>query len=52
MIDDSTIKVSNAGHTIELDGTVSSWAALEAAGDTAWDAPGVTNVVNNLIVIP
>ena len=40
------------GHTIELDGTVSSWAALEAAGDTAWDAPGVTNVVNNLIVIP
>jgi osmotically-inducible protein OsmY len=52
IIDESTIEVSNVGHTIELDGTVSSWAALEAGVDTAWAAPGVMNVVNNLIVIP
>jgi osmotically-inducible protein OsmY len=52
IIDESTIEVSNTGHTIELDGTVGSWAALEAAEDTAWQAPGVTDVVDNLVVIP
>jgi len=52
IIDDSTIEVSNVGHTIELDGTVSSWAALSEAEDTAWQAPGVQNVDNNLVVIP
>ena len=52
IIDESTIEVSNVGHTIELDGTVNSRAALESAEDTAWEAPGVVDVVNNLIVIP
>ena len=52
IIDEATVEVSNVDHTIDLDGTVSSWAARQAAEDTAWEAPGVTNVVNNLIVIP
>jgi osmotically-inducible protein OsmY len=52
IIDESTIEVSNEGHTIELDGTVGSWAAFESAEDTAWEAPGVVDVVNNLIVVP
>jgi osmotically-inducible protein OsmY len=52
IIDDSMIEVSNDGHTIELDGVVSTWNARQAAEDTAWDAPGVTNVVNMLTVVP
>jgi osmotically-inducible protein OsmY len=31
---------------------VSTWNARQAAEDTAWDAPGVTNVVNMLTVVP
>ena len=52
IIDDSMIEVSNDGHTIELDGAVNTWTARQAAEDTAWDAPGVTNVVNMLTVVP
>jgi osmotically-inducible protein OsmY len=52
IIDDSLIKVSNEGHTIYLDGTTGSYASMEAAVDTAWDAPGVTEVVNRLVIIP
>jgi len=51
ILDSSLIKVSNEGHTIYLDGTADSWAAMDAAVDTAWDAPGVTEVVNRLILI-
>lgn len=51
IIDETTIKVSNEGHTIALDGVVRTWAARQAAEDTAWDAPGVENVVDNLMVI-
>jgi osmotically-inducible protein OsmY len=52
IIDDSLITVSNVGHTIHLNGVVSSWAALDAAEDTAWQAPGVTEVEDNLQVVP
>ena len=40
VIDESVIDVSN--HTIYLDGTTSSYLSMEAAVNTAWDAPGVT----------
>jgi osmotically-inducible protein OsmY len=50
IIDASLIDVSNVGHTIYLDGTVGSWTAMGAAVDTAWDAPGVTDVVNRLVI--
>jgi osmotically-inducible protein OsmY len=52
IIDDSLIEVSNNGPTIYLDGTTTSWTARQAAENTAWDAPGVVDVVNRLTVVP
>jgi len=52
IIDDSLIRVSSAGHTIYLDGTAGSWRSMQEAVDTAWEAPGVTDVVNRLVVVP
>jgi osmotically-inducible protein OsmY len=52
LIDDSQIKVSNSGHTIYLDGTVGSYVAMMEVLDTAWNAPGVTEVVNRLEIVP
>jgi osmotically-inducible protein OsmY len=51
IIDDSLIKVTNSDHTIYLDGTVDSYAARQAAVDTAWQAPGVTYVIDRLVII-
>jgi osmotically-inducible protein OsmY len=48
LIDDSLIEVTNSGHTIYLDGKTSSMAARNEAEITAWYAPGVTDVVNQL----
>jgi len=52
IIDDSLIKVSSVDHTIYLDGTVGSWYAMDEAVDTAWEAPGVSDVVNRLVIVP
>ena len=51
IVDDSTIQVSNEGHVIYLDGVTNSWAAKQEAEDTAWSAPGVSDVVDRLMVI-
>jgi osmotically-inducible protein OsmY len=51
IIDDSVIQVSNRDRTIYLDGVVNSWDAMDTALDTAWSAPGVKEVVNNLTLI-
>jgi osmotically-inducible protein OsmY len=52
IIDGSRIQVSNMGHTIYLDGVAGSWTAMDAAEDCAWQAPGVNEVVNRLVMIP
>jgi osmotically-inducible protein OsmY len=52
IIDDSLIVVTNVDHTIYLDGTVGSWTAMDQAVDTAWEAPGVGDVVNRLVIVP
>jgi osmotically-inducible protein OsmY len=52
IIDGSRIKVSNLGHTVYLDGVAGSWTAMDAAVDCAWQAPGVNEVVNRLVMIP
>lgn len=52
IIDDSLIEVTNSGHTIYLDGTTTSWSAKSEAEDVSWDAPGVTDVVNRIVVVP
>jgi osmotically-inducible protein OsmY len=51
IIDDSRISVSTNDHTVYLDGEVGSWKAEEEAVDTAWGAPGVTDVVDRLIIV-
>ncbi len=52
IIDDSHIVVtSGVDNTIYLDGTVGSWYAMTEAVDTAWRAPGVTDVENRLVVV-
>jgi osmotically-inducible protein OsmY len=51
VIDDAVIQVSTRGDTIYLDGVVDSWDALDTALETAWSAPGVKDVVNNLTLI-
>jgi osmotically-inducible protein OsmY len=52
IIDDSTVVVTNDGHTVFLTGVVGSYAAMREALDTAWNAPGVHNVVNDLVIEP
>jgi osmotically-inducible protein OsmY len=52
IIDDSHIKVTATGNTVYLDGVVGSWNAMDEAVDNAWDAPGVNEVVNRLVIVP
>ena len=52
IIDDAKIKVTNDGHTIYLTGIVGSYVAMREALDTAWQAPGVDKVVNDLVIVP
>ena len=46
------IEVSCQDQTVFLDGKVGSWAALREAEDVAWNAPGVSQVVDRLVVAP
>lgn len=48
--DASRITVDVQGSKVILRGTVSSYAEKKAAEDTAWSAPGVTEVDNRIIV--
>ncbi len=52
IIDHSGIKVSNVGHTIYLEGSTSSYRSMTTAEDTAWNAPGVSDVVDHLKIEP
>jgi osmotically-inducible protein OsmY len=52
IIDDSQIKVTNDGHTLYLTGVAGSYAAMREALDTAWQAPGVDNVVSDVVIVP
>jgi osmotically-inducible protein OsmY len=49
-IDAENISVSTDGGKVKLAGSVTSWGERDAAGDTAWNAPGVTAVENGLTV--
>ena len=50
VINGSDIRVSSEGHTVFLDGTAKSSAAVHDAIDTAWEAPGVQEVISRLVV--
>jgi osmotically-inducible protein OsmY len=52
ILDDSAIKVTNDGSTIYLDGTTDSHTAMQTAEDIAWAAPGVSKVIDRLVVVP
>jgi osmotically-inducible protein OsmY len=49
-VDANTLKVKTAKGTVTLSGTVSSWAAHDAALNAAWWTPGVTKVVDHIEV--
>jgi osmotically-inducible protein OsmY len=46
------ITVEVQGNKVVLRGTVRSYAEKQAAEDTAWSAPGVTEVDNRIVVVP
>jgi osmotically-inducible protein OsmY len=50
--DAKNITVEVQGSKVILRGTVRSYAEKKAAGDTAWSAPGVTEVENRIVVEP
>jgi osmotically-inducible protein OsmY len=51
-IDAQRITVETDGSTVILKGTVRSWAERQEAERAAWSAPGVTNVINQIVIKP
>ncbi len=49
-VDVSQITINTRGSQVTLRGTVRSWAERDAAERSAWSAPGVTRVMNQLDV--
>jgi osmotically-inducible protein OsmY len=49
-LSDKGIRVAVSGHKATLSGIVDSWYQKDEAGRIAWNAPGVWNVGNELIV--
>jgi osmotically-inducible protein OsmY len=49
-IDNGDIEVVVSGTKVTLNGTVDSWYQKQEAGRIAWNAPGVWNVDNELVV--
>jgi osmotically-inducible protein OsmY len=50
--DADNIQVKAEAGAVTLDGQVSSWAQRQQAEMAAWQAPGVSKVIDNLIVRP
>ena len=48
--DPKTITVTADGNNVRLNGTVSTWHDRQVAAETAWAAPGVINVENDISV--
>ncbi|MGE8225130.1 MAG: BON domain-containing protein [Stenotrophomonas sp.] len=44
----SNITISVSDHDVTLSGTAESWAERELVSETAWRAPGVWNVIDNV----
>lgn len=48
---DDDVDVAVDGSQITLTGTVAIWSEYDMAEDTAWMAPGVSSVTNNIVVL-
>jgi osmotically-inducible protein OsmY len=51
-VDSNRIIVEADGSEVTLKGTVRSWVEREEAERAAWAAPGVTSVVDQIVVSP
>jgi osmotically-inducible protein OsmY len=51
-LDANRINVDTSGNEVILKGTVRSWFEREEAERVAWSAPGITKVVNQIMVSP
>jgi osmotically-inducible protein OsmY len=51
-VDANRIIVETEGSVVTLKGTVRSWIEREEAERAAWAAPGVTNVIDQIVVSP
>lgn len=49
-VDVENISIAVNGNEVILKGKVRSWAEREDAEDVAWAMPGVTDVINNLVI--
>ena len=49
--DPKTVFVTADGGKVRLTGTVNSWQDRQVAADTAWAAPGATDVVNDIAIV-
>ena len=50
--DANTILIGTSGGTVTLKGRASSWQAIEDAAAAAWAAPGVTKVIDTVVMSP
>ena len=50
-IDAQHVMVTANGGKVTLTGTIRSWNQRDEAGSAAWNAPGVTEVQNNLAIL-
>jgi osmotically-inducible protein OsmY len=51
-LDVEAITVETNGSKVILSGSVHSWIDKQEAGSAAWAAPGVSDVENNIVVLP
>jgi osmotically-inducible protein OsmY len=51
-VDSNRIIVEADGSEVTLKGTVRSWVEREEAERAAWAAPGVTSIVDQIVVSP
>ena len=52
LLDSRRIKIETRGSWVILSGSVRSWGERAEAQWAAWAAPGVSEVVNNIIISP